>query len=103
MRRCGGARTARCAAGIAAALLLAAAVPGSAAAQTGCSVRDHRPCARSFCSVFDGAPCVPDLPHPFGEGLRFTVELREPAPRPRVPPIGPANTLRELFDAMSTC
>jgi hypothetical protein len=69
MRRRGSSRPARSAAGIAGALLVAAAMPGSTAAEA---------------------------------NLR-TVELREPAQRPRVPPARPANTLRELFDAMSTC
>jgi len=65
-----------------------AAIPSPAAAHT-------------VCSVFNGGPCASDLSR-VGEDLR-TVELREPAPRPRAPPAGPANTLRELFDAMSTC
>jgi len=78
-----------------------AAIPSPAAAHTVCSVFDDRPCAPTTCSVFNGGPCASDLSR-VGEELQ-TVELREPAPRPRVPPAGPANTLRELFDAMSTC
>jgi hypothetical protein len=75
-------------------------LPGSA--QAFCSVFDGRPCAPAFCSVFDEGPCLPDIPYPFSDSLRLTVQSRPPerrAPRPDTP----LNTISELFDALRVC
>jgi len=65
-----------------------------------CSVFDRRPCTPTFCSVFDHHRCRPDVPYPFGDGLRLTVQSRD---QPASAPAKPLNTIRELFDALGAC
>jgi hypothetical protein len=76
---------------------------GSASAQMICSVFDNRPCAPTFCSVFDERPCMPELPYPFGQDLRWTIQDRRPDTRPPRPPDRPLDTLEELFSALEAC
>jgi hypothetical protein len=70
------------------------------AAQPVCSVFDNRPCASTSCSVFDDGPCQPELPYPFGDGLRLTVESRE---NPGSASDHTLNTIQELFAALRAC
>ena len=50
--------------------------------------------------MFDHHPCIPDLPYPFGDGLRLTVQTQG---RPSSAPAKPLNTIRDLFDALGAC
>jgi hypothetical protein len=75
----------------------------AAGAQTICSVFDDRLCTSTFCSVFNDGPCTPDIPYPFGQDLRLTIQTRPPeAPRPSQPDRS-LTTLQELYAAMGAC
>jgi hypothetical protein len=84
------------------AVMLLALPAAPAGAQSVCSVFDDRPRAPTTCSVFNDGPCIPDLPYPFSQDLRVTIQARPEARRP--PPSGEAlNTLQQLFAAMDAC
>ena len=68
--------------------------------QAPCSVFDSQPCAPSTCSVFDDGPCVPQIPYPFTQDLRRTIQSR---PQDHKDLGRPLNAIRELFDALGDC
>jgi hypothetical protein len=76
--------------------------PGSAQLQpqAPCSVFDGRPCAPSTCSVFNDGPCVPQIPYPFTQDLRLTIQSRQQDHKDMSRQL---NTIRELFDALEGC
>ncbi len=100
-----------------------AALPASlmfaAPASAVCSVFDERPCNPAFCGVFDPWPCVPEVQHPLGGDLRWTVvsasadTAEQPRRRltqgrttqcpPKDPPPAQLNTIQDVFTAFCAC
>jgi len=85
-------------AGVAAAALAVPMMPDAAPAA--CGVLSTRPCTPGGCSVFHHLPCVPEVPYPFGEGLRLTIQSRD---EPASAPTKPLDTIQELFAALRAC
>jgi len=68
--------------------------------QAPCSVFDNQPCAPSACSVFNDGPCVPQIPYPFTQDLRLTIQSR---PQDHKNLGQQLNTIQALFDALGAC
>jgi hypothetical protein len=53
------------------------------------------------CSVLDATPCRPELPYPFGDGLRVTIQAQREQPARR--PDRELDTIQDLFAAFGAC